>query len=311
MDLAFDRCGERRECGKTAPWGIDKSREPAVSAVRDHARRMLVEAEQWATLASLVGGQYPYHLLERISAQLSNARRLAAVTKGAEVAAEIRARSLAHLTSHIRTEGEGRPIVVFNGLSWPRTDQVRVRVAWPRPGTSAIALIDEWDRRVPVDVGDIQRHAEGSVASATLVFDALDIPPVGYRTYWLLGQPWEDLMSSHRPAGTPTEPSSPLVAVLTDRHPGHLPPAAGLVQVQPDHDVVLMSLTLTADGALVARVRETAGRSCRAEVRLFVPVSGDPLTIELEAGQTGILTGVPEPVAWAPRGPLLGPDSSP
>jgi hypothetical protein len=83
------------------------------------------------------------------------------------------------------------------------------------------------------------------------------------------------------------------------------------VQVQPDHDVVLVSLTLTADGALVVRVRETAGRSCHAEVRLFVPISGDPLTIELEPGQTGLLTGVPEPVAWAPRGPLLGPDSSP
>lgn len=282
-----------------------------MSAVRDHARRMLVEAEQWATVASLVGGQYPYHVLERISAQLSNARRLAAVTEAGEAAAEIRARSLAHLTSHIRTEGEGRAIVVFNGLSWPRTDQVRTRVVWPQSGTSAIALIDEWDRRVPVNVSDIRRHAEGSLASASVVFDALDIPPVGYRTYWLVGQPWEDLLGGYRPPGTATELSSPLVAVLTDRHPGHLPPAAGLVQVQPDHDVVLVSLALTADGALVVRVRETAGRSCHAEVRLFVPVSGDPLTIDLEPWQTGILTGVPEPVAWAPRGPLLGPDLSP
>ena len=281
-----------------------------MSAVRDHARRMLVEAEQWATLASLVGGQYPHHLLEHLSSQLADAHPLAAAEQAGEIAADVRARSLGHLTSHIKTEGEGRAIVIFNGLSWPRTDPVRARVAWPAPGTSAVAVLDEWDRRVPVAVEGIQRHAEGSLASATLIFDALDVPPVGYRTYWLVAQPWEDVVSDFRPHSVPTEPSSPLVAVLTDRHSGHLPHAAGLVQVHPAHDVVLISLALTADGALVVRVRETAGRACHAEVRLFVPVSADPLTVELGPGQSGTLTGVPEPAAWAPRGPLLGPEVS-
>ncbi len=282
-----------------------------MSAVREYARRMLTEAEQWATLASLVGGQYPHHLLEHLNAALAEAPSLASAKDAGERAAEVRTRSLGHLTSHIKTEGEGsRALVVFNGLSWPRTDPVRARVAWPAHGTSAVAIVDEWDRRVPVAVDRIERHAEGSLASATLVFDALDVPPVGYRTYWLVAQPWDDVVSDFRPHGVPTEPSSPLVAVLTDRHSGHLPHAAGLVQVHPDHDVVLHSLALTADGALVVRVRETAGRACHAEVRLFVPVSGDPLTVELEPGQSGMLTGVPEPAAWAPRGPLLGPELS-
>ena len=38
---------------------------------------MLIEAEQWATLASLVGGQYPHHLLERLNAELTEAPGLA------------------------------------------------------------------------------------------------------------------------------------------------------------------------------------------------------------------------------------------
>jgi hypothetical protein len=158
---------------------------------------------------------------------------------------------------------------------------------------------------------DVTRHPEGSLAGATVIFDALDVPPVGYRTYWLVAQPWEDIASDFRPRGLQTEPSVPLVAVLTDRHHGHLPHAAGLLQVQPDHDVILASLALTADGALVIRVRETAGRPCRAEVRLFVPVSSDPMTIDLAPGQTGTLTGVVEVAAWAPRGPLLGPELPP
>src|SRR4029453_13631325 len=120
-----------------------------VSAGRDYARRMLSEAEKWATLASLVGGQYPHHLLEHLNAELAGAPGLAPAKEAGEGAADGRSRSLGHPPSHIRTEGEGsRAIVVFNGLSWPRTDPVRARVAWPVPGTSAVAILDEWDRRV-------------------------------------------------------------------------------------------------------------------------------------------------------------------
>src|SRR5262245_66505142 len=112
---------------------------------------MLIEAEQWATLSRFVGGQDPHHLLDHLHAELSDAPGLAQAKDAGEKAADVRSRSLGHLTSHITTEGEGsRAIVVFNGLSWPRTDPVRARVAWPAPGPSAVAIVDEWDRRVAV-----------------------------------------------------------------------------------------------------------------------------------------------------------------
>src|SRR5262245_66625888 len=102
---------------------------------------MLIEAEQWATLASLVGGQYPHHLLEHLNAALSNAPGLAQAKEAGERAADVRSRSLGHLTSHITTEGEGsRALVVFNGLSCPRTAPARPTPAWPPPGTSALPL---------------------------------------------------------------------------------------------------------------------------------------------------------------------------
>lgn len=272
----------------------------------ESAARMLAEAEQWATLASLVGGQYPYALFQQAGEQLD-----ASPTTAYDLCEQIRGMSLAHLASHMRTEGEGRPLIVFNGLAMPRSDLVRFRTEWPDPGTNAVAVIDMWDRRVPTAVDEVVRHAGGSLAVASLHFVALDVPSVGYRAYRLIAQPWEDLTSDFQPPAAVIDAEHPLVAILADRHPGHLPPAGGLVQIDPAGDVELVSLALNADGAVVMRLRETGGRRRRrVEIRLFVDVPSGPLRVDLGAGQTATVTAVAEPAPWAPRGPLLGPPLS-
>jgi hypothetical protein len=80
--------------------------------------------------------------------------------------------------------------VVFNGLSWARTDLVRVRVRPPfaAPG---LALVDERGGPVPLLAEGVRTGRGGGITEATLVFLARDIPATGYRTYLL------------RPAATP------------------------------------------------------------------------------------------------------------
>ena len=275
---------------------------------RETATRMLMEAEQWATLASLVGGRYPHPAFGHIRGLLTGRR----ATKGADAAhalsREIRDRSLGHLGSHVRTTGEGRPLIVFNGQSWPRTDLVRLRAVWPVPGTTAVSVLDMWDRPVLLGVDDVVRHAEGSVAAATLSFEALDVPSVGYRTYRLIGQPTGELTSDVDAPGT-GDGRRPLIGIVADAHRGHLPQAAGLVQIEPARDVELISLARDTDEAVVIRVREMTGRARHAEIHLFVETMSDPLRVSLRPRQTATITAAAERAPWAPDGPELGPEA--
>lgn len=82
----------------------------------------------------------------------------------------------------IATDGPGVPIVVFNPLSWQRTDAVEVDT--PFPGESPyVKITDSAGRAYPArTLGD------------TLYFTARDVPALGYRVFW----------ASRVPAAVPT-----------------------------------------------------------------------------------------------------------
>ena len=69
-------------------------------------------------------------------------------------------------------------LVVYNPLSWLRTDVVRCRVPLPAAGKS-IRLCDGEGREIPC------QFASGAADAATpeITFIARDVPGMGYRTY--------------------------------------------------------------------------------------------------------------------------------
>lgn len=74
---------------------------------------------------------------------------------------------------------DGRRIVVFNPLSWPRTDVVRVLHPGLRVGTKRYEVIDSVTGvRVPY-----QALAESDGHFETIVFIAKDVPSLGYKVY--------------------------------------------------------------------------------------------------------------------------------
>src|SRR5262249_34038914 len=77
----------------------------------------------------------------------------------------------------------GRRVVVFNTLSWPRTDMATITLAYPEPGPPWLALSDETGAGVPFLAEGIRRYPDTSLASVTITFRA-DVPALGYRTYW-------------------------------------------------------------------------------------------------------------------------------
>jgi alpha-mannosidase len=78
--------------------------------------------------------------------------------------------AVGHLLSQIAMDGPGTPIVVFNTLSWLRSDVARARVKLPRGAFHVIAP----------DGGVVpsQRLENGEV-----LFEAYDVPPLGYAVY--------------------------------------------------------------------------------------------------------------------------------
>jgi alpha-mannosidase len=72
------------------------------------------------------------------------------------------------------------PVVVFNSLSWRRTDLVQCEVKLPA-GWSGAALRDAAGQSIALEI----IPAKSSGAAAKLVFLAEEVPSTGYRTYYL------------------------------------------------------------------------------------------------------------------------------
>jgi len=110
----------------------------------------------------------------------------ASYAKSKSLADEILFRAGTALTTGLlrsASSGSQVPVVVFNPLSWERTDVAQCRVL-PPPGFSNLSrftLRDENGREIPFERGG-DWNAPGPM---TLIFVAQDVPPVGTRTYRL------------------------------------------------------------------------------------------------------------------------------
>ena len=92
---------------------------------------------------------------------------------------------LNNVLSRIDTRGEGIPVVVFNTLSWPRTDVAEVEVGFSTPGVGAVDLLDPAGQAVPVQFVQPQRYGDGGLQRAKIAFLARNIPALGYSVYRL------------------------------------------------------------------------------------------------------------------------------
>ncbi len=77
------------------------------------------------------------------------------------------------------------PLVVFNSLSWKRSDPVTVEIKLPEGFGKDITLVDSDGKDMITQLDHIKTYADGSLCSAGLTFIAKDIPSVGYRTYYI------------------------------------------------------------------------------------------------------------------------------
>lgn len=94
--------------------------------------------------------------------------------------------STAFIARSIQTEvGKGIPLMLFNSLSWARTDPVTTEIHFAKGQVRDISLFSADGQPIAVQTSKEVYYEDGSLRRAHVTFVAEAIPPVGYATYYL------------------------------------------------------------------------------------------------------------------------------
>ena len=176
--------------------GVFTTQSDTKQRIRNDEELML-DAEKYASLASLFGRPYPQDQFELawknllfdhfhdvmpgsgIAVNYLDAKRN--LEDVARIANDIKSGALDEILAHIDTQGSGVagdavPVVVFNSLSWPRTEVIEVEVQLPTPA-GRVEVVDAAGRRV-----DHQLLAMDSATHRARLLLLADTPAMGYAT---------------------------------------------------------------------------------------------------------------------------------
>ncbi len=161
------------------------------------AEETVLNAEKFASLASLYGRAYPQDGMELtwknllfdhfhdimpgsgIAVNYLDAKRnLENVDRAAN---DVTRGSLREIAAHINTQAEGAPVMIFNSLSWPRTEVSEAEVQLPAPA-SQIEVVDSAGK--PAESELLSIDAETHRARFLLLSKT---PSFGYQTYFVRG----------------------------------------------------------------------------------------------------------------------------
>lgn len=188
-------CGERPNVwvyihGPTHHWALSASREadkllPAAEAFWT-ANRMIDSGAQYPQhdlTAAWMAKIYPDHGWGGLEGQSTDDIFLAKYVYAREKGKELLQDALRRIAARVDVSaGKGVPVVVFNSLSWRRTDPV----TFPLPESfkgQAVRVYDASGRVVPSQRS--RAIDETGVPEDLLTFVAEDVPSVGYGTWYL------------------------------------------------------------------------------------------------------------------------------
>jgi len=169
------------------------------------AENTLIDAEKFATVASLLGARYPTEAVDKSWRQLLfNAHHdgitgsesdqvyldlLGGWREAWELGRSVLQSAIAYIGARIDVpiDVDGhRTVAVFNPSSWERAGLVRLDLPVGESEMAGLRVIDDTGTEIPVLLETTTGRSDGSPEGATMVFRADDVPPIGYRTYKLI-----------------------------------------------------------------------------------------------------------------------------
>lgn len=174
----------------------------AISASRE-ADILLTAAEKFATANALVSNTFSRYPEERLRqaweaklypdhgwggkhGDITDALFLAKYVYARNEAEQILRESQSELASRVQSRKEmGLPLIVFNSLSWTRTDKVTATVSFDESAFQAVDLVDDESKQQDIQTEILETYQDGSIRKATITFVAGQVPSIGYKTYYL------------------------------------------------------------------------------------------------------------------------------
>src|SRR5215469_10122631 len=157
----------------------------------------ILNAEKFSSLALLYGRPYPQEQLERawkrllfdhfhdimpgsgIAVNYLDAKRnLEDVER---MTGEASHSALEEITAHVDTRGNGVPVVIFNSLSWPRTEMIEVEAQLPSPAKQ----VEVVDRSGKAQVSQLLSMDARTHRIRLLLLAR--VPSLGFKTYFVRG----------------------------------------------------------------------------------------------------------------------------
>ena len=174
--------------------GVYTSQADTKQRIR-HDEELMLDAEKYASLAALFGRPYAQDQFQLawknllfdhfhdvmpgsgIAVNYLDAKRnLEDVARSAK---EITDGSLDEILAHINTKDDGVPVVVFNSLSWRRTEVIETEVQLPGHARS-VEVFDAVGHRI-----ESQLLSLDAATNRARILVLADVPPVGYKTYFV------------------------------------------------------------------------------------------------------------------------------
>ncbi|MEI6138364.1 MAG: glycosyl hydrolase-related protein [Mariniphaga sp.] len=182
------------------------SHQRALKASREGSR-LLIDAEKFATFDALQAGSfkdypeaafttawesaiYPDHGWGGKHGDLTDRAFRTSFEKARTIASEIVNTSMSNIASRIHFTKTAIPVIVFNSLSWERTDIVKFTLDVEGNPLNSFRLVDEKGIEIPYQLIDEHQISGKKDEVLTFLFVAQNVPSVGYKTYYLeKGQP--------------------------------------------------------------------------------------------------------------------------
>lgn len=178
------------------------SHERALHASRD-GDILLPAAEQFSAINSLLEGNfnrypaaelkqaweakiYPDHGWGGKNGQITDNFFLQKFLFAKEKGKEILNNALRQISGRIKFQKAlGKPVVIFNSLSWNRNAPVNTELHFTKGEAYKISIIDKKGSPIPYQLTDESYYEDNSLKSVKVSFIAIDVPSIGYDTYYV------------------------------------------------------------------------------------------------------------------------------
>ncbi|MFH0991198.1 MAG: glycoside hydrolase family 38 C-terminal domain-containing protein [bacterium] len=195
--------------GPTHHWAISAKREadmllPAAeifSTVDAMLKRSFQEYPTKAITKAWEAQIYPDHGWGGKNGEITDSTFKAKYEFARNAGKEILSQALNSIASSVKTNrSKGIHVLLFNSLSWKRSSPVQFQAQFKKGEISkGIEMFDAAGTRVDNQIVNAERYPDGSIRKCEVVFIAVNLPSVGYSTYYV--QPSGELVRTAKLKG--------------------------------------------------------------------------------------------------------------